>query len=193
MMICRSLRHCLSLLGSNLTSLHLSLLVANDLFSFLLASYQQYKPPKETDTIGLLIPRWMGAAMVIFNLVYKFEYLKETPFAWLDIYFTKLSSLTSSAAHIPPSNNTTSSPVNANARKAARYGSSSSVLSSAPLLNRKASQSNLGDASDSSADHPESNYSQERDLAQPSLLDKIPHPNYSLGAYTDTLDLLLDI
>lgn len=127
--------------------------------------------------------------MVIFNLVYKFEYLKETPFAWLDIYFTKLSSLASSAAHIPPSNNTTAP---ANSRKAARYGSSSSLLSSASLLNRKASQSNLGDASDSSADHPESNYSQERDLVQPSLLDKIPHPNYSLGAYRHTR-LLFDI
>lgn len=78
------------------------------------------------------LPKWIGAGIVFFNIVYKFEYLRDSPFAWLDIYFQRKSRL-----HHSSTNN----------------------------------------MSDTESTHS----SQEDQHNGPSLMEKIPHPNYSIG------------
>jgi hypothetical protein len=125
-------------------------LVVNHLFSFLFMCYDQYKSPRGTDTIGMLIPRWMGASMVVFNIMYKFENLRETPFAWLDIYFST---------------------------------SSSSSTEKAASLTSKDAAAGISASDDSSSTSNDRNGSGNIDMndSQPSIMDKIPHPNYSVG------------
>ena len=125
-------------------------LVVNHLFSFLFMCYDQYKSPRGTDTIGMLIPRWMGASMVVFNIMYKFENLRETPFAWLDIYFST---------------------------------SSLSSTEKAASLTSKDAAAGISASDDSSSTSNDRNESENIDMndSQPSIMDKIPHPNYSVG------------
>ncbi|KAJ3360183.1 phosphatidylethanolamine N-methyltransferase [Kappamyces sp. JEL0680] len=116
------------------------ILVSNDLLNYLLTSWYSFVPPTPSDSLTILFPRWIGIAMMLFNFAYKAEYLWDTPFAWLDLYFT------------------------------GPFG---------PRSAQPAGNDQEKIQSDSS-----SVYSQDEDqdyLIEASLIDKIPHPNYSIG------------